>query len=87
MAEVYVKKEMTVGEFLQQIEYQMSMQDISEEELHKMPIEVIIPQASGSCITTSPVKQVTLTGKKVFDSVTRAEIVEGKLTLRTGFIV
>ena len=87
MPEVYVKKEMTVGEYLQQIEYQMDMQDISEEELHKMPIEVIIPHASGTCITTSSVKQVTLTGRKSTDIVTRAEIVEGKLTLRTGFIV
>ena len=86
MSEVYVKKEMTVGEFLQQIEYQMNMQDISEEELHKMPIEVIIPHVSGTCITTSSVKQVTLTGRKSTDIVTRAEIVEGKLTLRTGFI-
>lgn len=86
MSEVYVKKEMTVGEFLQQIEYQMDMQDISEEELHKMPIEVIIPHASGTRATTSSVKQVTLTGRKSTDVVTRAEIVEGKLTLRTGFI-
>ena len=85
MSEVYVKKEMTVGEFLQQIEYQMDMQDISEEELHKMPIEVIIPHASGTRVTTSSVKQVTLTGRKSTDVVTRAEIVEGKLTLRTGF--
>lgn len=85
MSEVYVKKEMTVGEFLQQIEYQMDMQDISEEELHNMPIEVIIPHASGTRVTTSSVKQVTLTGRKSTDVVTRAEIVEGKLTLRTGF--
>lgn len=85
MSEVYVKKEMTVGEFLQQIEYQMNMQDISEEELHNMPIEVIIPHTSGTRVTTSSVKQVTLTGRKSTDVVTRAEIVEGKLTLRTGF--
>lgn len=86
MAEVYIKKEMTVGEFLQQIEYQMDMQDISEEELHNMPIEVVIPHASGTLVTTSPVRQVTLTGRKSTDVVTRAEIVEGKLTLRTGYI-
>lgn len=86
MSEVYAKKEMTVGEFLQLIEKQMEEQDISEEELHKMTIEVIVPQATGVCTTTSSVRQVTLTGKKVFDSVTRAEVVNGKLTLRTGYI-